>query len=237
MTESSTAPTPRRAAKAAEPKAASKAASKAAEPAPASPTAESAPVAATSVKAPAKPPRTARTRKPAAVAAPRPVPEPTHRHPNLGLAPIDMKAGFPTAAAALTRDREAIARDAIEAAIAADPDFRADFDDAGLRRLAHDTEVLIERLAMCVSSNDSRWLAEYAEWLGPQFRRRRVSQWHVVSVCEAVREIVGGRLPAEESAPAGRSLDAAIAVFRRNGRIGGDPHKRNALLKWLYRGV
>ena len=32
-------------------------------------------------------------------------------------------------------------------------------------------------------------------------------------------------------------LDAAIDVLRKNGRLGGDPHKRNALLKWFYRGV
>jgi hypothetical protein len=33
------------------------------------------------------------------------------------------------------------------------------------------------------------------------------------------------------------ALDAAIEVLRKNGRLGGDGHKRNALLKWLYRGV
>jgi hypothetical protein len=148
-----------------------------------------------------------------------------------------MKAGYPAAADGLRRDRAAIAADALEAAMAADPELPDRFDEAGLRLLQRDTEVLIERLAMCVSSNDSRWLAEYAEWIGPIFRRRRVSQWDAVRVCEAIREIVGPRLTAEESAAMGRSLDAAVAVFRGNGRLGGDTHKRNALLKWLYRGV
>jgi hypothetical protein len=26
-------------------------------------------------------------------------------------------------------------------------------------------------------------------------------------------------------------------VFKRNGRLAGDSHQRNALLKWMYRGV
>jgi len=148
-----------------------------------------------------------------------------------------MTAGFPAAADALRRDRAAIAAVALEAAMAADPELRGHFDGAGLVRFRHDAEVLVERLAMCVASDDSRWLTEYAEWIGPVLRRRGVSQWDAVPVCEAIRDVVGKRLSDEESAVAGRSLDAASAVLRKNGRVGGDGHKRNALLKWLYRGV
>ena len=210
MTESSAKPTPKRASRAVE-----KSAPTEPKPAPA-----------------ARAKRAPRASKELAVA-----PAPTHRHPNLGLAPIDMTAGYPAAAAALRRDRAAIAAVALEAAMAADPELRDRFDAPGLDRLRNDAEVLVERLAMCVASNDSRWLAEYAEWIGPVLRRRGVSQWDAVPVCEAIREVVGARLGDEESAVAGHSLDAAIAVFRKNGRLGGDGHKRNALLKWLYRGV
>ena len=164
-------------------------------------------------------------------------PEPAHRHPNLGLAPIDMTAGFPAAADALRRDKAALAAGALEAAIDADPEFKARFDEAGLRHLHHDAEVLIERLAMCVAGNDRRWLAEYAEWVGPIFRRRGVSQSDVAALCEGLRKTVGPRLGHDELAVMDRSLDAAIAVFKKNGRLAGDSHKRNALLKWLYRGV
>jgi hypothetical protein len=180
-----------------------------------------------------RPSRHAKTARQAAVVAA----VPTHRHPNMGLAPIDMTAGFPAAAGTLNRDRTAIAGAALEAAMAADPELRGRFDAPDLGRFRHDTEVLVERLAMCVASNDSRFLAEYAEWVGLYFRRQGVSQWDVVRVCEGIREVVGARLTAEESAVASRSLDAAIAVFQKNGRTGGDTHQRNALLKWLYRGV
>jgi hypothetical protein len=33
------------------------------------------------------------------------------------------------------------------------------------------------------------------------------------------------------------AMDAAIGVLRKNGRLAGDMHGRNALLKWLYKGV
>jgi hypothetical protein len=164
-------------------------------------------------------------------------PEPTHHHPNLGLAPIDMTAGFPAAADALRRDKAALAAGALEAAIDADPEFKARFDEAGLRHLHHDAEVLIERLAMCVAGNDRRWLAEYAEWVGPIFRRRGVAQSDLAALCEGLRKAVAPRLGHDELAVTDRSLDAAIAVFGKNGRLAGDSHKRNALLKWLYRGV
>ena len=34
-----------------------------------------------------------------------------------------------------------------------------------------------------------------------------------------------------------RAIDAATASLRKNSRIAGDRHKRNALWKWMYRGV
>jgi hypothetical protein len=166
-----------------------------------------------------------------------PAPEPAHRHPNLGKPPIDMTAGFPAAAESLRRDRSTIAAEALVTAVAADPELQLRFDDAGLRQLLHDAEVLIDRLAMCVAANDPRPMAEYAEWIDPIFRRRGVSLWDVVALCEGIRETAKPQLGGDEAAAMGRALDAAVEVLRKNGRLGGDGHKRNALLKWLYRGV
>jgi hypothetical protein len=164
-------------------------------------------------------------------------PEPAHRHPNLGKPPIDMTAGFPAAAAILRRDKAAIAAGAIEAAIAADPEFRARFSQAGLRRLLQDAEALIDRLAASVASNDPRPMAEFAEWIGPIFRRRGVSLWDVAAVCDGIREAAAPRLAEGEATAMATAIDGAATVLRKNGRLGGDGHKRNALLKWLYRGV
>ena len=169
--------------------------------------------------------------------SPRAAAKPVHRHPNLGLPPSDMTAGFPAASEAVSRDRATIAAEALAVAAGRDPEFRGRFSDRGLADLLHDAEMLTERLSMCLAGAGTRWLAEYAEWMSPILRRRGVAQADVAAVCDGIREVVAGHLAPEELALAGRSIDAAIEVFRKNGRLGGDTHKRNALLRWLYRGV
>jgi hypothetical protein len=180
-----------------------------------------------------KPKRTARSRKPAAATAP----EPTHRHPNLGHPPLDMTAGFPEAAGVLSRDRAEIADAALTAVLDHDPEFRDRFGEVGLRQLLADAEVLIGRLAYSVTSGDPRPMADYAEWIDPIFRRRRVSLWDLSVLCMAIRDVAARRVGADAAGAVTEAMDAAIAVLRKNGRLGGDGHKRNALLKWLYRGV
>jgi hypothetical protein len=64
-----------------------------------------------------------------------------------------------------------------------------------------------------------------------------VSLGDLAAACEGIRETVAPMLSTEELEVATRSLEAAIEVFKRNSRLGGDRHKRNALWKWMYRGV
>ena len=148
-----------------------------------------------------------------------------------------MTAGFPEAAARLRLAAPEIAATALAAALTGDPQMAPRYDELGLRRLLHDTEVLVERLAMCVAADDPRWLAEYAEWIEPIYRRRRVSLLDVVALCEGVRGAVATVLDGPALTAAETALTAATDVLRRNARLAGDTHKRNALWKWLYRGV
>jgi hypothetical protein len=159
------------------------------------------------------------------------------RHPNLGLAPVDMNAGFSGAAARVRRDKAGIAARGLEAAVTADPTLRTRYDDPALRRLLRDGELLVERLAMCLGNDDVRWLAQYAEWIGPTYRRRQVPLADLATLCAGVREAIAPDLTEDELACADRALDAAQVVLRRNGRVAGDQHKRRALFKWMYRGV
>ena len=159
------------------------------------------------------------------------------RHPNLGLAPISNTAGYPAAAGKLRTDVLRISAAALESAVQADPTLRARYNDTAMRRLLRDGELIVERLSMCLASNTTRWLAEYAEWICPIYRRRGVPLADLSALCVGIREAVGPMLTPDELESAGQSLDAACAVFKRNGRLGGDRHKRNALLKWMYRGV
>ena len=190
---------------------------------------------ASSPKPAAKPagkPAVARTRKAAAPAAP-----PAYRHPNLGLAPVDQTAGFPDAAEKVRAGAATIAANALEAAVKADPTIRTRYDQGALRRLLRDGELLADRLATCLASGRDKYLTDYAEWIGPICRRRGLSLGDLAAVCAGMREGLEPQLNPDELAAATRSLEAAAAVFKRNGRLAGDSHQRNALLKWMYRGV
>ena len=181
---------------------------------------------------PAAKPAVARTRKAAAPAA-----MPAYRHPNLGLAPVDMTAGFPAAAQKVHAAAATIAANALEAAVKADPTIRTRYDQVALRRLLRDGELLADRLATCLASGRDKYLTDYAEWIGPICRRRGLSLGDLAAVCAGMREGLEPQLNPDELAAATRSLEAAAAVFKRNGRLAGDSHQRNALLKWMYRGV
>ena len=181
---------------------------------------------------PAAKPAVARTRKAAAPAAP-----PAYRHPNLGLAPVDMTAGFPAAAQKVHAAAATIAANALEAAVKADPTIRARYDDVALRRLLRNGELLAARLASCLASGQDQFLTDYAEWIGPISRRRGLSLGDLAAVCAGMRDALEPMLSPDEFAATTRPLEAAAVVFKRNGRLAGDSHKRNALLKWMYRGV
>jgi hypothetical protein len=163
--------------------------------------------------------------------------KPAHRHPNLGLAPVSMASGFPAAAEKLRRDALKIAVSALEAVTRADPTISGRYSDVGRQRLLRDGEVLIERLAMCLASDDPRWLAGFAEWIAPIYRRRGVTLLDLAALCTGIQEVIAPDLSVDEQASTTRALDAAVVVLRRNSRIAGDRHKRNALWKWMYRGV
>jgi hypothetical protein len=173
----------------------------------------------------------------ALVPAAKAAPVPAYRHPNLGLAPIDTTAAFPAAAATLRGNAARISAAALKAILEADPEIRTRHGETGLRHLLRDGELLVERLALCLGSGNDTWLVEYAEWVGPTYRRRRVPQADLAALCGAIGETIAPDLSPDELTSATRSLGAAAAVFRGNGRVGGDTHKRNALLKWMYRGV
>ena len=148
-----------------------------------------------------------------------------------------MTAGHAAAAEKLRGAMMRISASALETAAKADPTVRVRYDEAGLRRLLRDGELLVERLAMCLASDSDRWLAEYAEWIAPIYRRRGVPLGDLNGLCAGIGETVRPMLTPDEFAVAGRALEAAMAVLENRGRIGGDRHKRNALWKWMYRGV
>jgi hypothetical protein len=158
-------------------------------------------------------------------------------HPSLGLPPRDETAGFPDAAARLTRDRRRLGQRTMEIAVDRDPTFSDRYDELGLRKLLRDTDIFIDRLALSIATNDPAPLQEFADQVVPVYRRRKVSMDDLIKIANALRAAAAPYLEGDEAAPMHAAIDAAIAVFKWNRRIAGDARKRNKLLQFLYKGA
>lgn len=158
-------------------------------------------------------------------------------HPSLGLPPRDLTAGFPEAAERLRAARTRVAARALEIAVDADPTIRERHDEAALRHLLRDAETFIERIALSVAGNDPHFVREWADWMAPIYRRRRVPMDDLVSLARGLSGATGPVLSPEERRPAEAAIDAAIKVFRSYRRIAGDARKRNRILAAIYKGA
>jgi hypothetical protein len=157
-------------------------------------------------------------------------------HYALGLPAPDMTAGFPAAADRIRAAGERLGARALEVALQRDPTIRERLGEAGLRALLRDTEVYVERIARAVASADPAHAREWADWVAPVYRRRRVPMDDLVTLSEGLRNALAAVLAPEEQVPADAALDAAIATFRWYRRMAGDARKRNPLLAAIYKG-
>jgi len=158
-------------------------------------------------------------------------------HPTLGLPPRSLEAGFPAAADRLRAQRVTLAARALEVAVDADPSILRRYDDIGLRNLLKDAEVLIDRLALCVASDDTYFLAEFADQSATVFRRRKVAVMDVMALLDGIRAAARGALEGDEVASADRAIDAALAVYKRFHHIRGDAREWNPITSKLYKGI
>ncbi len=158
-------------------------------------------------------------------------------HPALGLPPTDMTAGFPAAAERLAAAAPRVAGRALEFALDADPTFTERYDEVGLRRLLHDTEVLLERLGRSLASGDPRFAREWADQVAPLYRRRRVPMDDLATLAEGLRRATDSVVAPGERGPLDAAVDAAVAVFRKYRRIAGDGRRRNPIAAFIYKGA
>ena len=157
-------------------------------------------------------------------------------HPSLGLPPLDTTAGLPDAADRIRASAPDLAARALAVALDADPTMRERHDEAGLRGLLRDAELLADRVAVCVSANDVTPAREYADWTSPVYRRKAVPLDDLIGLCEGLRAAMPAVLAPGELAPADAALDAAIEGYRWHRRLAGDARKKNAFLQFLYKG-
>jgi len=148
----------------------------------------------------------------------------------------DMTAGFPAAADRIRASRARLAVRALEAAVERDPTLRERQGEAGLRHLLRDTDGYLERIALVVASGSPLQVREWAEWVAPVFRRRRVPMDDLIVLSEGVRVAVAAVLSDQERTAADLGIDQAIAVFRWHRGLGGDARKHNRLLWAIYKG-
>ena len=148
----------------------------------------------------------------------------------------DMTAGFPAAADRIRASRIQLAVHALEAAVDRDPTLRERQGVDGLRHLLRDTDGYLERVARAVASGSPAQVREWAEWVAPVFRRRRVPMDDLIVISEGIRVALGAVLSDVERAPADAALDEGIAVFRWHRGISGDARRRNRLLLAVYKG-
>ena len=151
--------------------------------------------------------------------------------------PLDRTAGYPDAAARIRTDLARLAARALRVAMDADPTVETRYDEAGLRHLLLDAELLAERVALCVEAGDPRPAHDYAEWTAPVYRRRRVPMDDLVALCDGLRAAFPSVLAPAELGSAAEALDAAIKAYRWHRRIAGDARRRNPILAFLYKGA
>jgi len=109
-------------------------------------------------------------------------------------------------------------------------------DEAALRQLLRDAELLAERVAVCLETGDTGHAREYAEWTAPLYRRRFTPMDDVIALCNGLRAAFPSVLAPGERPLAEEALDAAIGRYKWHRRIAGDARKKNAFLQLLYKG-
>lgn len=114
--------------------------------------------------------------------------------------------------------------------------MRERYDEAGLRQLLLDAELLADRVAVAVAANAPEIGREYAEWTAPVYRRRRIPMDDLIGLCDGLRQALPDLLSHDELVPADATLDEAVKAYRWHRRLAGDARKRNRLLQLLYKG-
>jgi hypothetical protein len=129
-----------------------------------------------------------------------------------------------------------LAARALESALDRDPTLGRRNDEVGLRQRLRDAELLAERVALAVGAGSPALAREYADWTAPVYRRKQVPLDDLINLCEGLRGALPLALAPHEMADAEAAIDEAIAQYRWHRRLAGDARKRNAFLRFIYKG-
>jgi hypothetical protein len=157
-------------------------------------------------------------------------------HPTLGLPPADATTGHPAAAARLRANRARLARLALENTIRLAPHFSERYDDLALRRFLRDYDRHIEQLARALETDRDWFVVEYAEWLVPIYRRRRVPMKDFIWLVDGLRHAAATVLTPEENGAAEDLFEKWSIRLKHHGRLPGD-HRGNPIVRFFWKGA
>ena len=157
-------------------------------------------------------------------------------HPALGLPPDDPTAGRPEAAARLRRQRSTVAALALKSALEADPTLVLRYDEIVMRTLLRDYDRHIEQFALALETGGSRYVTEWAEWIVPIYRRRRIPARDQQTLIGGLRPAAAAVLPPDDAAAFGELVEAWFKHLRLYKRLPGD-HKGNPVARFIYKGA
>ena len=157
-------------------------------------------------------------------------------HPSLGLPPDDPTAGRPEAAARLRRQRSTIAALALKSALEADPTLSSRYDTIVMRTLLRDYDRHIEQFAQALETGETRYVSEWAEWIVPIYRRRRIPARDQQTLVGALRPAAASVLPPDDASAFSALVDAWFKRLRMYKRLPGD-HKGNRVARFIFKGA
>jgi hypothetical protein len=143
-------------------------------------------------------------------------------HPSLGLPPPDTTVGHTRAAARLRGERSRLAQLALQASIGLAPHFHERYDETALRLFLRDFDRHIEQLARALETGNDGFVTNYAEWLVPVYRRRRVPMKDFMVMLGGLRDAAVAVLPPDDARVARELIERWALRLKHHGRLPGD---------------
>ncbi|HVM29264.1 MAG TPA: hypothetical protein VM305_00635 [Candidatus Limnocylindrales bacterium] len=157
-------------------------------------------------------------------------------HPSLGLPPPSITDGHPDAARRLRANRHRLARLALENTIRLAPQFPDKYPELTLRVFLRDYERHVEQLARAMETGADSFLVNYAEWLVPVYRRRKVPMRDFLAMFDGLRHAAATVLSPEEVEFAEPMFERAAQLLKHHGRLPGD-HVGNKYVRFFWKGA
>jgi len=168
--------------------------------------------------------------------ATQPLDLPTMPHPTLGFPPPDTTAGHPDAARRLRAQRDRLARLALENTLRLAPHFSERYEEITLRLFLRDYERHVEQLARAMETGADSFVVNYAEWLVPVYRRRKVPMKDFIALVDGLRHAAVTVLTPDETQFAEQLFERWARMLKHHGRLPGD-HEGNKYVRFFWKGA